>query len=180
MTNLPRSTRNQNPPSFPEGFDALISSGDDKVLTPKSNLDEFRRFFDFKENSWKEFRARVKAHAFLSSSWAEIQESETKREAVAAMFLEQVGPEYWGKETRNKYLLEDHIRNGNVCDYPRDKKRWVMMLLSTNIESRVVELTLTRMIKALAFLLEKDSKAGTKTSFKTKRESSVLQDVSFP
>ncbi|KAJ5363802.1 uncharacterized protein N7496_009515 [Penicillium cataractarum] len=157
MANPPRSTRNQNPSSFPEGFDALISPGEDKALTPKSNLDEFRRFFDLKENSWREFRARVKAHALLSSSWADIQESERKREAVAAIFLEQVGPEYWGKETRDKYLLEDHIRNGNVCDYPRDKKR---------------------MIKALSFLLEKDSKTGTKTGFKTKRESSVLRDVS--
>jgi hypothetical protein len=179
MANSPRSTRNQILPSFPEGFDALTSSGDDKTLTPKSNLDEFRRFFDFKEKSWKEFRARVKAHALLTSSWAEIQENETQREVVAAIFLEQVGLEYWGKETRGKYLLEDHIRNGNVCDYPRDKKRWVMIPL-IDIGMRSIKLTMTRMAKALAFLLEKDSKAGTKTGFKGKGESSVLQDVSFP
>lgn len=178
MTNSPRSTRNQIPPSFPEGFDTLTSFGDDKPLTPKSSLDEFRRFFDFQEKPWKEFRARVKAHALLTSSWAEIQENETQREAVAAIFLEQVGLEYWGKETRGKYLLEDHIRNGNVCDYPRDKKRWVM-IPSRDIGTRPVKITLTRMVKALAFLLEKDSKTGTKTGFKGKGQSSVLQDVSF-
>lgn len=169
MANPPRSTRNRNPPSFPEGLDALTGFTD-KTLTPKSKLDDFREFFDFKVGSWKRFHTHFKEHVLLSSTWAEMQESATKREAVAATFLEQVGSGYWGKENKEKYLIEDHVKNGDVCVYPRDKKTWVILSLPP-VEARVFELTLTRLIKALAFLLEKDSK---------NHRESVSQDVSFP
>lgn len=60
-----------------------------------------------------------------------MQESETKREAVAASFLEQMGPEYWGKANREKYLLEHHIKEGHACVYPRDRKTWVITTIET-------------------------------------------------
>jgi hypothetical protein len=107
-------------------MDALTSFIDDKTLTPRSKLDEFRRFFDFKSEFWNKFHRQLKEHVLLTSTWAEMQLSETNREAVAATFLEQVGSEFWSKENQEKYLLEDHIKNGHVCAYPRDKKTWVI------------------------------------------------------
>lgn len=58
----------------------------------------------------------------LSSTWAELRESAATREAVATRFLEQVGSEYWGRENQEKYLIQAHVRNGDVCVYPRDQK----------------------------------------------------------
>ena len=91
-------------------------------LTPKCKLEDFREFFDFKVGPWKNFHRRLKEYALLSATWAEIQESAAKREAVAVTFLEQVGSEYWGKENREKYLIEEHVQTGDVCVWPRDKK----------------------------------------------------------
>jgi hypothetical protein len=91
-------------------------------LTPKCKLEDFREFFDFKPGPWKHFHRQLKEYVLLASTWAEIQESAAKREAVAATFLEQVGSEYWGKENQKKYLIEEHVKNGDVCVYPRDKK----------------------------------------------------------
>lgn len=122
MIVAPRSTRNSVPPGFPEEVDALTSFIEDKALTPKSRLDEFRRFFDFKSEWWNKFHRQLKEHVLVSSTWADMQDSETKREAVAGAFLEQVGSEYWGKDNQEKYLLEDHIAEGLVCVYPRDRK----------------------------------------------------------
>lgn len=138
-------------------------------LTPKCKLEDFREFFDFKIGAWKQFHRRFKEYALLSSTWAEIQESVATREAVAATFLEQVGSEYWGKENQEKYLIAEHVKNGDICVCPRDKKTWVMFSM-TRVGMMALELTLTRLIKALAFLLEKDSK---------NRRESVSQDVSL-
>jgi hypothetical protein len=126
MINPPRSARNKNPPSFPEAMDALPNFTNQR-LTPKCKLEDFREFFDFKVGPWKSFHRQLKEYVLLSSTWAEIQESVAKQEAIAGTFLEQVGSEYWGKENQEKYLIKEHVKNGDVCVYPRDKKMWVML-----------------------------------------------------
>lgn len=102
-------------------MDALITFTNQR-LTPKCKLEDFRVFFDFKVRPWKAFHRQLKEYVLLASTWAEIQENAAKREVFAATFLEQVGFEYWGKENQEKYLIQAHVRNGDVCVYPRDKK----------------------------------------------------------
>ncbi|KAI2788997.1 hypothetical protein POX_e07023 [Penicillium oxalicum] len=150
MTNPPRLTRNSVPPSFPKEFDTLTSFLDDQMLTPKSKLDEFRRFFDLKTEWWNRFHKQLKSHVLLTSNWAEVLENETSRQNVAAEYLDQVGDELWGKENQEKYLIEEHVQSGQACVYPRDRKT---------------------MIKALAFLLQKDAK---------NRRESISHEISFP
>lgn len=92
------------------------------MLTPKSKLDEFRRFFDLKTEWWNRFHKQLKSHVLLTSNWAEVQENETSRQNVAAEYLDQVGDELWGKENQEKYLIEEHVQSGQACVYPRDRK----------------------------------------------------------
>ncbi|KAJ5483934.1 hypothetical protein N7539_005730 [Penicillium diatomitis] len=149
MINSPRSTRNSVPPSFPAELDALTSFLDNQLLTPKSKLDEFRRFFDLKTEWWNKLHNKFKAHAQLRSNWVEMHEDEALRQEIAAEFIDQVGNEYWCRENQEKYLMEEHVQSGHACVYPKDRKA---------------------MIKALSYLLEKDAK---------NRRGSLSHKVSF-
>ncbi|KAJ5573423.1 uncharacterized protein N7459_007850 [Penicillium hispanicum] len=102
---------------------SLLELIESKEITSRSTLDEFRRFFDFKDEHWKRFRELLHHHVQSIFSWSDLQSDEKLRHECATTFLEQVGTQYWGtEESRREYLLEDHLEIDNLCKWPQDRE----------------------------------------------------------
>lgn len=87
-------------------------------MTAKSRLDEFRRFFDLKQEAWRDFRGKLHSIIYELYSWEQVQQLDT-RYACAAEFLKRFGNQYWGTpENREKYLMDEHLGSDDFCIYP--------------------------------------------------------------
>ncbi|KAJ5278612.1 hypothetical protein N7478_003984 [Penicillium angulare] len=93
-----------------------ITSG---ALSVSSQLDEFRRFFDLKNDYWNTFRERVKKEVEDNSTWQVVRHNDKQRRICAKKFLEKYGHQYWGSyENRREYLVTEGVENEKTCSYP--------------------------------------------------------------
>lgn len=119
------SSTHQDPDAQPskgqDSFSILEEALED--LSAKSTLDMFRMFFDIKREVWGRFRDRLHRHVQTNYSWAIMQRDVKQRRECAGKFLAEVGHEYWGTpENRQKHLMEERVKKGDVCIYPDHKK----------------------------------------------------------
>ncbi|KAJ5106138.1 hypothetical protein N7456_002813 [Penicillium angulare] len=110
-----------------------ITSG---ALSVSSQLDEFRRFFDLKNDYWGHFRDLLKKEVEDSSSWADIRNHDRQRQICAKKFLEKHGAQYWGSyENRRMYLVTEGVENEKTCVYPDNEEALIaavdILLLKT-------------------------------------------------
>lgn len=112
-------TNTEKPPTLrsemesPSGLKDLLGS-----LTAKSKLDEFRRFFDLKQEAWRDFRGKLHSIVYELYSWEQIQLLDN-RCACSAEFLKRFGKQYWGTpENRAKYLMDENLNSDDFCIYP--------------------------------------------------------------
>lgn len=90
----------------------------------------FRMFFDIKHESWGRFRDQLRRHVSTNYSWSIIQKNEKQRRECAETFLVEVGYEYWGTaENREKHLMEQRVKKGDVCLYPEHEAPCVLPFL---------------------------------------------------
>lgn len=100
-------------------------------LSTKSTLDMFRMFFDIKPAHWEPFQKMLGRHVQVNYSWGMLRDDEEQRRECAETFLDEIGLKCWGtSEGREKYLVEERVKNGDCCVYPTHKKQCVAVYRS--------------------------------------------------